>query len=170
MTRNFSSRPVAPAVVERIVAQARRAPAAGGTKAMQWRIFDGEEDRAAFWSVAADPAWREDTARSAVLTAAPVILLPLVSESAYDRRYAQPDKSTSRYQRAGGWPVPYWFVDAGMAAMLVLLATEAEGLGALFFSLFEPLDELRRVLRIGEEFVPIGAIALGHRAGSDEGR
>ena len=47
-----------------------------------------------------------------------VIVLPLADADAYVSRYAQPDKErTGLGASADAWPVPYWYIDTGMAAM-----------------------------------------------------
>ena len=45
--------------------------------------------------------------------------------------------------------------------MSILLSAVDEGLGALFFGIFEGLPALREAFGIPEEFRPIGAVALG---------
>ena len=50
---------------------------------------------------------------------APVIVVPLSCKDIYLDRYAQADKGwTDRDE--GRWPVPYWDIDTGMAALLIL--------------------------------------------------
>ena len=46
---------------------------------------------------------------------------------AYVQRYGESDKAhTSLGEGRDAWPVPYWTVDASMAAMVILLAAEDE--------------------------------------------
>ena len=52
---------------------------------------------------------------------APVLVTVWTSERAYLDRYAEPDKGWTDRDKAR-WSAPYWWVDAGMAAMNVLLA------------------------------------------------
>jgi nitroreductase len=56
--------------------------------------------------------------------------------------------------------VSYWDVDAAFATMLALLTAVDAGLGALFFSVFEP-DALRTEFRIPDRLAPLGAVAIG---------
>ena len=56
------------------------------------------------------------------------------NKSAYLDRYAEPDKGWTDRDECR-WPVPYWDVDAGMAALLMLLTAVDEGLGACFFGI-----------------------------------
>ena len=48
-----------------------------------------------------------------------------------------------------------------MAVMSLLLAAEAAGLGALFFGLFEHEADVRALLRIPDDWQPLGTVALG---------
>ena len=71
-------------------------------------------------------------ARLAGLATAPVLILIFSDKDAYLDRYAEPDKGwTDRDERR--WPIPYWHVDAGMAALLLLLGAVDRGLAACFF-------------------------------------
>ena len=72
---------------------------------------------------------------------APVVIVPLTSKAAYLDRYAEPDKGWTDRDEAR-WPVPYWWVDAGMAALLVLQTAVDEGLGACFFGIEERAPRL----------------------------
>ena len=65
---------------------------------------------------------------------APVVIVPLSSKDAYLDRYAQPDKGWTDRDESR-WPVPYWHIDTGMAALLILQTAVDEGLGACFFGI-----------------------------------
>ena len=65
---------------------------------------------------------------------APVIAVTLSCKRAYLDRYAREDKGWTDRDEAR-WPVPYWHVDTGMVALLMLLAAVDEGLGALFMGM-----------------------------------
>jgi nitroreductase len=93
---------------------------------------------------------------------APVIIVPLSHKKAYIDRYAEADKGwTDRDENR--WPVPYWDIDTGFASLLMLLTATDEGLGALFFGIFKA-DAFRAAFGVPDEYVPIGAIALGYPA------
>jgi nitroreductase len=87
------------------------------------------------------------------ISEAPALVVACNSEAAYHRRYQEPDKL-----REGGreidWPVPYWFIDAGCAVMLVLLGAVNEGLAAGFAGATD-LDALRAALGIPPEVTPV---------------
>src|SRR5699024_5131699 len=79
-------------------------------------------------------------------------------------RYAEPDKGwTDRDETR--WPVPYWDIDTGMAALLILLTAVDEGLGGCFFGIPpERLQAFRDAFAVPGSHHPIGAITLGHPA------
>ena len=66
------------------------------------------------------------------ISGAAAIVVVCTREEDYHERYRQPDKLD-----AGGaeieWPVPYWHVDAGKAAILVILAAIDDGLATGVF-------------------------------------
>ena len=55
-------------------------------------------------------------------------------EDDYHDRYQKPDKVEESGEEIE-WPVPWWWVDAGKAMMILLLAAVDEGLGAGIFGL-----------------------------------
>ena len=159
MVRNFEDRPVPPEALDRILDHARRAPSAGHTQGFAFLVLEGPEQVGRFWDCTF-PAERRAEFRWPGLFRAPVIILPCASKQAYLDRYAEPDKGwTDRDE--GRWPVPYWDIDCGMATMAILLTAVDEGLGSLFFGIFEGLEDLRAAFGIPDDFHPIGAVALG---------
>ena len=96
-----------------------------------------------------------------------MIVIPLAHMQAYLDRYSQPDKAGLGMDVASGWPVPYWLVDASMAAMLVLLAAVEERLGAWLFGIFHGQEQLLADLGVPPGYEPIGAIALGFPSAED---
>jgi len=67
--------------------------------------------------------------------------------------------------------VPYWDIDTGFMALLMLLAAVDEGLGALFFGIPPALiPGFRTEFGVPERYLPIGAVAVGHPdPGRDQG-
>ena len=77
-------------------------------------------------------------------------------------RYARPGKGWTDRDEAR-WPVPYWYIDTGFTALLILLAVVDEGLGAVFFGIPpENMADFRSQYGVPEQWTPIGAIAIGH--------
>ena len=58
--------------------------------------------------------------------------------------------------------MPYWDVDTGMAAMLMLLTAVDEGLGALFFGVPpESHEDVHEASAIPDDRSIVGVVALG---------
>ena len=90
-------------------------------------------------------------------------MVPCSNRSAYLTRYAEPDKGWTDRGEAH-WPVPYWHMDAAMAALLILQTAVDEGLGACFFGIPpERTAAFRAEFGVPEDFTPAGAITVGHR-------
>jgi nitroreductase len=162
MVRRFDAeRPVPREVVRRVLQTAVRAPSAGFTQGWDFVVLDTPESRHRFWAATAD---REPDAWMRGVSAAPVLVVCCANPQAYLDRYAEPDKGWTD-RDVGRWPIPYWDVDTGMAALLALLAAVDEGLGALFFGVPAPAHgEVRRALGIPADRRLVGVVALGHEA------
>jgi nitroreductase len=159
MVRNFDSRPLPPVLVERILANALRGPSAGFTQGTELLVLEGREQTSRYWD-ACFPAHRRSGFRWPGILEAPLLVVPLGSREAYLDRYAEPDKGEID-RDPSGWEVPYWDVDAGFAALLVLLTAVDAGLGAVFFRVFEP-DAFRAEFGIPDHLSPVGALAVGY--------
>ena len=163
MVRNYDAdRPVPPEIRERLLEHAIRAPSAGFTQGWAFLVLESPEERERFWAATADDG--DPDGWLVRMRRAPLLIVPFSSKQAYLDRYAEPDKGwTDRDE--GRWRVPYWDIDTGMAAMLILLTAVDEGLGALFFGIdAEHLDAFRDGFGVPTGYNPIGAIAVGHRA------
>ena len=94
---------------------------------------------------------------------APVVVVPMSNKAAYVGRYAEEDKGWTDRSEAR-WPVPYWHMDAAMASLLMLLTAVDAGLGACFFGVpGSRTDAFREAFGVPQDFMPVGAITLGHR-------
>ena len=162
MTRNFEKRPVPREVVDRILDNALHAPSAGFTQGWAFLALEGAEQTEQFWAA----NWVDQRAREAFryqgLFDAPLIVLALANQQAYLDRYAEPDKGWTDRDPAR-WPVPYWHVDTGFAALLMLLTAVDAGLGGLFFSVAEP-ERVRAAFGIPNVYEAVGALAIGYPA------
>jgi nitroreductase len=160
MTRAFDGRPVPPELIDRLVELGSRAPSAGKTPGWHLVVLEGPET-ARFWDITL-PTMRRGAFRWKRLLDAPVIAIPLADARAYTQRYSEADKkATGLGAGPDAWPAPYWTVDASMSVMVMLLAAEDCGLGALFFGVFRGERQLRRALGIPPFMQVLGAIALG---------
>lgn len=159
MVRNFSDRPIPPEIVERLLANARRAPSAGFTQGFELLVLDGAAQTAAYWD-AALPAGERAGFRWPGLLRAPLIIVPFADEQAYHDRYAEPDKAGPEPAR---FRVPWWTVDTSFVSLLLLLTAVDAGLGALFFGVFRP-DAVKAAFGVPARYEPIGALAVGYPA------
>jgi nitroreductase len=162
MVRRFDpDRPVDREAVVRVLTTATRAPSAGFTQGWDFVVLDTADQRRHFWAATAD---RETDAWMRGVSAAPVLIVCCSNPQAYLDRYAEPDKGWTD-RDLSRWPIPYWDVDTGMAAVLALLAAVDEGLGALFFGVPAPAHAaVRRALGIPGSHRLVGVVALGHEA------
>jgi nitroreductase len=163
MVRSFEDRPIPHEIVERIVANAQRAPSAGFSQGWGFLVLEGQEETSRYWDLwptERRPGWGWPD-----LFNAPVLILCLSNKRQYLSRYAEPDKGWTDMDEKR-WPVPYWDIDTGMAALLILLSAVDAGLGALFFG---PWDQAktRATFDIPDEYTAIGVIALGYAKPKD---
>jgi len=166
MVRTYADRPVPPEVVDRIIKHGLRAPSAGFSQGWGFLVLTEPADRDRYWSAttggAAGPARPGDWLTR--MRNAPVLIVCLANKSAYLERYAEPDKGwTDRSEKH--WPVPYWDIDAGFAALLMHLSAVDQGLGSCFFGLpAETVADFKAAFGVPEEYQPIETLTVGYRA------
>ncbi|HEX8582225.1 MAG TPA: nitroreductase family protein, partial [Acidimicrobiales bacterium] len=142
------------------------APSAGFSQGWGFLVLAEPADRDRFWSAtsptdAAPSSWLDGMRR------APLIVVALSNRSVYLDRYAEQDKGWTDRDEAR-WPVPYWDVDAGMAALLVLLTAVDEGLGACLFGIpAERVDPFRDAFGIPGTHRPVGCLSVGYPGDGD---
>lgn len=173
MVRRFDpDRPVPPSALQAVLYAAQRAPSAGFSQGWDFVVLVEAADRQRFWDATRDPDRLEAAPADrwlAGVSAAPVLVLCLSDPDTYLDRYAEPDKGWADRDPAR-WPVPYWDVDTGMAAMLMLLAAVDQGLGALFFGVPPGRHEaVRQAHGIPGNRRLVGVVALGHELRRTEG-
>ena len=161
MTRSYDpERAVPDAALEAVLAAALRAPSAGFTQAVSLLVLAEPGEREAFWTATARGTSRWLTG----MRTAPVLVPVWTDRDAYLERYAEPDKGWSD-RDPGRWSAPYWFVDAGMAAMAALLAAEDVGLGACFFGVpVDRVDAVRAGFGVPADQLSVGVLSLGYPA------
>jgi nitroreductase len=171
MVRDYDpDRPVPGEVRERLLEHALHAPSAGFSQGWAFLVLESAEDRARFWRATTSA---EDEARMADwlvrMRRAPLLVVPLSHKASYLDRYAEPDKGWAD-RAEERWPVPYWDIDTGMAALLMLLTAVDEGLGACFFGIQPPQHPaFHAEFGVPEEYTAIGCVAVGY-PGSDDRR
>jgi nitroreductase len=156
MVRRFhADRPVPRETVDRILRNATRGPSAGFSQGQAFLVLEGEE-LAKFWEL---------RPHGNGLSTAPLLIVPFAAKHVYLDRYALPDKGWTDRDEAR-WPVPFWYIDTGMATLLILQTVVDEGLGALYFGIQpEDVQPFRDLYGVPPEYEPIGAVAIGY---SDE--
>jgi len=161
MTRSYDpDRPVPGAALEAVLAAALRAPSAGFTQAVSLLVLTEPGDRDGFWKATA----RGSSRWLSGMRTAPVLVPLWTDRDAYLDRYAEPDKGWTD-RDPDRWSAPYWFVDAGMAAMAALLSATDHGLGACFFGVpVERVDAVRERFGVPVNQLSVGVLSLGYPA------
>jgi FMN reductase [NAD(P)H] len=160
MVRAYEPEPIPPDKLERIVRTLRRAPSAGFSQGQRFIVITDPERKRALAEASFDvdqgfPPWISGAAAHVVVC---------TREDDYHERYRQPDKVTSEGEEIE-WPVPYWYVDAGKATMLVLLAAIDEGLAAGVFGVpAEGMSKVRELLGLPDDVAIVEVITLGRGA------
>lgn len=165
MVRSFEPTPLPRDVVERLLANAQKAPSAGFSQGWGFLALEGVEQTRTYW----DTVGPKDRARFRWqdLYNAPLLIVCLSNKTAYLDRYAEPDKGRTDRSEVH-WSAPYWYIDAGMAAMLILLTAVDAGLGALFFGIPPTkIAAFREAFGIPSELNPIGTVAVGYAKPND---
>ncbi len=152
---------------------------------------------ARYWGVTA-PSGSPDGWLTGMMSA-PVLIVVYSDRSAYERRYAEADKrrydkpTTSRaaaplagdmpsaaepgpwrhepvYSLEQRWPVPYWDIDAGMAALLIQMAAIDAGLGCCWFAVpTERVAAVGAAFQVPSTMTPVGVISVGYPASGGTG-
>jgi nitroreductase len=160
MIRAFTTEPLPEGLTDRLLAAAARAPSAGFSQGFSFLVLEGAEQCAPFWRLVFAQAEEEADERMQRLvkemSQAPLLIVPMASKGVYLDHYAE-----RGWGDESRWAVPYWYIDTGFAALLILLAVVDEGLGAVFFGPPEFAD-FRAEFGVPEEWTPIGAIAVGY--------
>ena len=166
MVHQFEPRLPPRDLIDTVLEAALHAPSGGFSQGFAMVVIDDPERVRWFHEATSSP---DDPAELRDLAAArpPVIAIAMCNPSIYTERYSRADKEFAGLQSAESWAVPYWWVDAGMAVMLILLAAVENGLGAWFYGLHVAEDELRMKLGLPDGFLVVGVIGLGYKASED---
>jgi nitroreductase len=164
MVRRYDpDRQVPDQVILTVLRNAIRAPSAGFSQGWDFLVLTKPEERQAYWAATADAdddpdPWLEG------MRSAPTLILCLSDEGTYLRRYAEPDKGWTDMDEAR-WPVPYWDIDTGMAALMMLLTGVDEGLGGCFFGAPpETHEDVFEAFDIPLDRNLVGVVSLGYPA------
>ena len=160
MVRRYADRALPHGLAEELAAVALRAPSAGFTQGVSLLLLESAAERERFWTAVAPDSPVTAWARS--LRTAPVLILLWTNQTAYLDRYAEPDKGWTDRDPAR-WSAPYWWVDAGMAGMLTLLAAVDQGLAAGFFGIpADRIEAVRAAFGVPREESSVGVVSVGY--------
>ena len=143
MIRQYiQDKPIPQEIVDKLIANAHRAPSAGHTQVQEFIIVQ-------------DPLIKEKLGEAA-----------LNQEQVYDAPllivvYSNTSRSVGRYGKRGR--EFYSMIDGAFASMLILLTAVNEGIGASFVGAFLD-DKVSEILELPKYVKPIGIIALGFPA------
>ena len=161
--RNYLPDHVPQETLERIVARGRKIPNAGHSQGLRLVVVTDETVRRKIAFLAEEPEY-VDLGLEPWISRAPAHVVVCVREDDYHERYRDPDKLREDGTEIA-WAVPYWFVDAGMAVMLLWLAALDEGLAAGIFGMHEePWNELKNLLGIPSDVTPVAILTIGKPA------
>lgn len=161
--RTYVDKPVPRDVLERITdAAVIRAPSAGFSQGLRLVVVTDPETRREI-AVAAAEEELAAKGRTRWKAAAPVHVVVLTREDDYHDRYRSQDKLAITGGREIDWPAPYWYVDAGAAAMTLMLAAIDEGLDTAIFGVTD-LDALQRLLGLPDDLQFVAVVTMGYPA------
>ncbi|MCY3893045.1 MAG: nitroreductase family protein [Acidimicrobiaceae bacterium] len=161
MTRHFLPDRIDDGLLERILDTARRVPSAGNTQGFDFVVLRDPGETAHYWDTTLPPD-RRASFRWDGLLACPVLVTLWADPQAYIDRYGEPDKARSGLgSGTEAWSTPYWTVDAAFAALALQYAALDEGLGVLFFGMFEHAAAVAAALGVPPAHEPVGVVALG---------
>lgn len=161
MVRHYSGEPVPREVLERIVHTVRRAPSGGFSQGQRLLVVTAAAARRELASLLGEDEWIA-AGRERWLSAAPAHVVVCTREADYHDRYNEPDKLAATGGTEVEWPVPFWFVDAGAALMLLLLAAIDEGLAAGVYGVpVEHGEAFKRLLGIPDDVWVVCGVTVG---------
>ena len=162
MVRAYEAEPVPRETLERIAGTIRRAPSAGFSQGQRLVVVT-EPDRRRAIAEAVEESYYVEQGFAPWISGSAALVVVCTREDDYHDRYRQPDKLQEGEEIA--WPVPYWYADAGAAAMLILLAAIDEGLAAGVFGIpAERMERVRGLLELPRDVAIVEVITLGFAA------
>jgi nitroreductase len=161
MVRHYDSEPVPHETLERIVRTVRRAPSGGFSQGQRLIVVTEADTRARIAQLLHEDEWVAQ-GREPWLSVAPAHIVVCTREGDYHDRYNEPDKLAVTGGVELEWPAPFWFVDAGAALMLLLLAAIDEGLAAGVYGVTVPeLPAFKELLGIPDDIWVVAGVTVG---------
>ena len=161
MVRHYEPTPIPRETIERIVRTVRRAPSGGFSQGQRLVVVTEQETRARIAELLHEDDWLAQ-GREPWLSVAPVHVIVCAREQDYHDRYNEPDKLRVTGGVEVEWPAPFWYVDAGAAMMLLLLAAIDEGLAAGVYGVTVPeMQAFKDLLGIPDDVHVVAGVTVG---------
>jgi nitroreductase len=161
MVRHYDTEPVPRETLERIVRTVRRAPSGGFSQGQRLIVVTEADKRARIGRLLHEDDWVAQ-GRERWLSVAPAHVVVCTREDDYHDRYKESDKLAVTGGVEIEWPAPFWFVDAGAALMLLLLAAIDEGLAAGVYGVTVPeMQEFKDLLGIPDDVWVVAGVTIG---------
>ena len=161
MVRHYDAEPVPRETIERIVRTVRRAPSGGFSQGQRLVVVTDVGVRRRIAELLHEDEWVEQ-GREPWMSVAPVHVIVCAREQDYHDRYNEADKLAVTGGVEIEWPAPFWFVDAGAAMMLLLLAAIDEGLAAGVYGVTVPeMGAFKELLGIPDDVAVVAGVTLG---------
>jgi FMN reductase [NAD(P)H] len=165
--RTYAARPVPRDVLERVAnAAVVWAPSAGFSQGLRIVVVSDADTRRKIATAAMEDELAEQ-GRPRWKAAAPVHMVVLTCEEDYHERYRSPDKLQITGGQEIDWPAPYWYVDAGAAAMALMLAAIDEGLDTAIFGVTD-LPALSETLGLPDDVLFVAVVTMGYPAATED--
>ena len=166
MVRHYTDEPVSREMLERIVGTVRRAPSGGYSQGQRMIVVTDDAVRSRLVELFAE--YDTDEAEPWIRSTQAFVVV-CCREDDYHERYNRPDKLEATGGTELEWPAPYWFVDAGAAMMLILLAAVDERIAAGVFGVtVERMSAFKELLAIPDDVSVVAVVTLGHPAPDPE--
>ena len=161
MVRHYAPDPVPRETLERIVRTVRRAPSGGFSQGQRLIVVTEAVTRARIAELLHEDEWVAQ-GREPWLTVAPAHVVVCTREDDYHDRYNEADKLAVTGGVEIEWPAPFWYVDAGAAMMLLLLAAIDEGLAAGVYGVTVPeMAAFKELLAIPDDVWVVAGVTIG---------
>ena len=161
MVRHYEPEPVPRETLERICRTVRRAPSGGFSQGQRLIVVTDVGTRKSIADLLREDEWIAQ-GREPWMSVAPVHIVVCTREQDYHDRYNEPDKLALTGGGEIEWPAPFWYVDAGAAMMLILLAAIDEGLAAGVYGVTVPeMKAFKELLGIPGDVHVVAGVTLG---------
>lgn len=151
-------------VVDAVVDAGLRGPSAGFSQGTHFLVLDDPASVDRYWKATTDGGPVDEWLSG--MSTAPVLVVVYSDRERYENRYSEADKQrdpSGLVTLERRWPVPYWHLDAAMAALLVQLAATDAGLACCWFGV--PTDRVASVsaaFAVPAGLTPVGVVSLGY--------